>query len=398
MSGGAMMGSLAASVGEGIVNNMFAKDNAQWSYNRQKKMMQAQNAMNNANIANAPIKQVEGLRMAGFNPAMVNGAGTAAAANVSQGNVDMPQTIPFDFDFNQAYLLEAQKQNIQAQTEKLEAETANLPKTGENIEADTNLKVAQKLYTDMNKDKVEEEVTHMRNENDAFAAENESLKAMGEVMANKWKTSDWYKKLGPDTKATIDAIADGTLPLTVGAVRALDKVIKAQKDLSDADRSLVDNAFANAITEGMFKDPKVMEALTKMPEANIDNIKARTLQAIQDALFTKINKDWTKDKYDVYHKQDPDYLYKEYQKNPDLENLIKWLSATVNDKLDKAYDAGTKVIPTIAGAKAIGKGIEKGLETGPNRGQSYKPSSTPFPQRAPDIHGQNEWNTRGYNF
>ena len=340
------------------VNNMFAQHNAEVSYRRQKALMQIQNNMNNANQVGAAMNQVEGLRMAGFNPAMVAGAGSQPGATVSQGNADMPQTMPLDFGFAQLALIDAQKRNIDANTDKLEAETTNLGDTRENIKADTDLKVAQKLLSGANKDKVDEEVTNLRNINDAFAAENESLKSMGEVMANKWKSSDWYKKLAPDTKATVDAIADGSLPLTVGAVRALDKVIKAQKDLSDADRSIVDNAFANAVTESMFKDSKVMSALAKMPEAEYENVKARTFQAVQDALFTKLNKDWTQDKYDVYHKQDPDYLYAEYQKNPTVENLVKWLSGTVNDKMNKAYDTGTKAVPAYIGGRAVGKGMQ----------------------------------------
>ena len=109
----------AAGVGAGIINNMLSQNNAKLSYKRQRQLMIDQDRMNNANVRSAPSEQVEGLRMAGFNPAMLNGAGTQSAPTVSQGNADMPQTVPFNA--NDALVL-AQIDNVQANTKKVEEE------------------------------------------------------------------------------------------------------------------------------------------------------------------------------------------------------------------------------------------------------------------------------------
>ena len=90
------MAGLAFGGAQAGVNNMFAQYNAEVSFRRQKQLMQMQNQMNLSNAKSMPGIQAEGLRMAGFNPAMMNGAGSQAAPTVSQGNADMPQTIPFN--------------------------------------------------------------------------------------------------------------------------------------------------------------------------------------------------------------------------------------------------------------------------------------------------------------
>lgn len=116
---GNVFAGFAAGIGTGIVNNMMARDAANLSYRRQLGMMEKQNAMNMANARSMPEVQVHGLRMAGFNPAMITGAGNQAAPTVSQGNVDMPQTIPFNA---QDALVMAQIENVKANTDKTREE------------------------------------------------------------------------------------------------------------------------------------------------------------------------------------------------------------------------------------------------------------------------------------
>ena len=118
MSANPILG-LAGSMATMFLNNRMAQENATISYNRQKDLMDIQNSYNMSNAAAMPGVQAFGLKQAGFNPAMVQGAGTQSAPTVSQGNADMPQTIPFNA---QDALLMAQMENIEANTNKVKEE------------------------------------------------------------------------------------------------------------------------------------------------------------------------------------------------------------------------------------------------------------------------------------
>lgn len=339
------------------VDQMLADRRSTKSYHRELHMMDKQNAMNLSNAKSMPMIQAEGLRMAGFNPAMVAGAGSSPAPTVSKGSADMAQTIPFDAaSIAQLGLIEAQKDNIEAQTQKLKAETASTKwDQSPNVRSSTAANTASALKNGA-------DAVRIQNENEAFEDENTRLGEFGPAMAQKWQSQPWYKALGSDTKATIDGMADGSIPLTVGGMRAISKVIASQKDMSDADRAMVDNAFANAITEAMWKDPKVKEALARMPVTQQNEAQARTAKYLVETGILRIDKANKQDQRDVYLHQDPDKLYMEYQKDPSLENFVKWMSATANDKLNKAYDAGVHAVGPAAGGYLAGKGMQKATE------------------------------------
>lgn len=247
-----------------VLSNLAAMHNADVSYRRQNAMMNKQNEMNMANLRGTPMAQVEGLRMAGFNPAMVAGSGTASAPSTSLGSADMAQTFPLDIGSTaQLALLDAQRENIEADTA---VKRANVP----NIEKDTSLKGAEILFKNAGVDKIREESRNIKNINDAYDAQNKGFADFGKVIAERWQSSDWFKSLAPDTKATIDAIAYGEVELSVGMMKAISDSIRMQKDLSDADRSLVNNALLNAVSEAQFNDKAVMDALAKLPKAQYD--------------------------------------------------------------------------------------------------------------------------------
>ena len=134
---------LAGSLATTFLNNRMAQENASISYNRQKDLMDIQNSYNMNNAASMPGVQALGLKQAGFNPAMVHGAGTQAAPTVSQGNADMAQTIPFN---SQDALLFAQMENIKANTENIEADTDKKKAETEVIPTEGEKNAAQVLY------------------------------------------------------------------------------------------------------------------------------------------------------------------------------------------------------------------------------------------------------------
>ena len=70
----ATLGPLAAlSAGSTILNNAMSEWHADQQMAREKKLMNYQNQLNRANALSAYQTQVEGMRLAGLSPALLNG-------------------------------------------------------------------------------------------------------------------------------------------------------------------------------------------------------------------------------------------------------------------------------------------------------------------------------------
>lgn len=269
-----LIAAAAMSTAETVGNNLMSEWHADKAQERQKELANIQFNHNQALQRAAMSNQVQGAKLAGLNPAMFNGQ-MSPSQSVSQGsaprgeNVEMNQTTPSDM------LMMAQARNLEANTEKTEAETNKISGVDtENVKSDTALKTAQTIMASASTDKINEEAQNIRNTNEQYEDQNTMLQTNGQAMAQKWMNSDWYNNLAPDTKKTIKAMANGDLDLTVGGMKAMMDTIHLQENMSNADRKLIENAFANAITEAQFKDEKVMEALEKMPEWAQHKLKA----------------------------------------------------------------------------------------------------------------------------
>ena len=308
-----MLASLGAGVAIAGVNNLLSEAHASKAHARQLELMEKQNAMNKANALSAYSTQVQGMRMAGLNPASLEGAGNPnVSAPVSQGSASQAENVQMD---PASMLLKAQADNLNADTAKKRAEVGN-------VYQDTDLKFAQKLFTNENTDKVNKEAQNIQNINDTYADTNRALSEYGRGMAEKWQASPWYSKLSPATRDTIDAIASGETPLTVGGIRALQDVISSQKELSDADRALVRNAFDNAVTESMFNEKSVMSAITRAPlwqqkklkadiakiYAEIPEIRAKVQNLLDDLKTKKLSREDLRAKIDAFKRNDLGYL------------------------------------------------------------------------------------------
>lgn len=254
---------ILAGLATGGISNLMSEWHADKQMSREKELMNYQNQLNKANALDAYRTSVQGMKMAGLNPALAQDA-KPLAPEVSKGSVSQAENVELDPTI---MLLDAQRRNIEADTAKKEAEVPN-------VQADTSKKIAERLYTNAGTDKVKSETQNINNINDTYAATNRSLADFGKGMAEKWQATDWYNHLAPDTKSTIDAIAAGEIPLSVGAMHALRDVISAQKELSDADRTLVKNAFDNAVTDAMFSEKSIMDSIARMPETQQKHLNA----------------------------------------------------------------------------------------------------------------------------
>ena len=260
---------IAGSMATTFLNNRMAQENANTSYNRQKDLMDIQNSYNMTNAQNMPGVQAFGLRQAGFNPAMVQGAGIQSAPTVSQGNADMAQTFPFN---SQDALLMAQMENIKANTENVEAdtdkkkaETEVIPTEGEKNAAQVLLYGKQAELTEEQKNKVIQESQKIANENKNYTVENERLKSLGQVVAQEWIKSDWYNRLPKHMKGYIEELASGKFDLTIGDLKAFDDLLTTQGNISDKARASMENTVLATIAKKQLINDESLTAIANLP-------------------------------------------------------------------------------------------------------------------------------------
>lgn len=372
-----MLASLAGATAIGGINNMLSEFHANKAHKRQLELMEKQNAMNNANNVSAYIQQVHGMKMAGLNPASLEGGSNPnVSAAVSQGAGAKGENVEMD---PLQLMLRAQVQNLDAQTAKIEQETKNLQSEKANIEEDTSYKMAQRLLAGANTDKVSQESQAIKNANEVWQVEKGATALFGQTMAKEWQKQPWYSKLDKTQKMVVDDIASGEYDLHPGSLLALEKSIKANSDLSESLRSQVANNFANYLTEAQFNDPKVKEALVKSPETERERLKAEVNESYKRAFALDLENKWTKDKYDVYQRQDVDKLYNDYLKDPsNNEKLARWLHASAMDKLSRASDMLGKSVPAYVGGKAASSGLKSPQKSSPPEFKNYKGSSPEY--------------------
>lgn len=370
------MSAIAGGVLAGMISNVAADQKANEQFEREQQLMRMQNRMNQHNALMAYSNQVQGAKLAGLSPAMLNGATPQVAAPVSKGTSQMAENVEFDQNLG---LLDAQKRNVEAQTEKTGAETSKIEGVDtENVKADTDLKAAQmiltgrqaktegyrpnQVYAQSEKDyasaeQIKAEAQRINNVNKVFAEENTSVALFGQGLAQGWQKESWYSNLSKGTKMVIDDIANGEFDLSIGILNALNRSISTDSQMSAVEKDKVQNAFTRAVIEGQMKDPKVMQALVKTPKAQYNELVARATKLGVETKMLNFEYDWNVEKKDVWTKNDPDKLYAEYQKDPTIENAAKWLVSSIrNTGADAFRGAGSAAIAGSAagqGARAV---------------------------------------------
>lgn len=273
MAIGAAAAAAAGSILAAKLSHYSNADLQSRQFEEQEKLQQRAEQANADAVRNQAPLQVTGMQQAGLNPAGVTGAGAPSmSAGVAAGAASQLGSV---FD-GLSQLVQAIKQP--SETEKVFAETGLVRANTEKVEAETaqvhqqvNL-VTPKTLTKMDADisKLHQDIRSAKNANDMFDSQRNFLrehsKSVFAAFIQKLQDSKMYDSLSDDTKDTLSKLASGELTVDQGAYDALIKTIDAQMKISDADRKLIDNAFANTLTVRQFMDSGVMEALTKFPE------------------------------------------------------------------------------------------------------------------------------------
>ena len=338
MEANPMLG-LAGSLGTTYLNNRMAQQNASISYNRQKELMDIQNNMNMTNATNMPGVQAFGLRQAGFNPAMVQGAGTQASPTVSQGNEDIPQAIPFNA---QDALLFSQMANIDANTKKVEEEAEGVKK--QNDITDTANDAAVRGYlSDWNREQEDLE---------------KALKGMKEG------SEEWNKTKGriQEIEKMKTQIVDPNFRGALGIAKGTEAAKNATKDRMAILHEYLTGAMNNSVAQKQLGNGTV-GALADMPKLTRDKLdqdiekvkqdiaESESREELNDETVLKLQTDIMKigDEILRAHLNDPNWI-KKYL-GVDSE---EWKNYTDTQWRNAAFEVGKSVITGAATGGAIG--------------------------------------------
>ena len=269
-----LIAAAAMSTAETVGNNLMSEWHADKAQERQKELANIQFSHNQGLQRAAMANQVQGAKLAGLNPAMFNGQ-MSPAQSVSQGsapkgeNVEMNQTSPVDM------LTMAQVRNLEAQTDKTEAETNKISGVDtENIKSDTALKIAQAAFADAGKEKIGAETQNIQNINEQYSDANRFFKDHGKSVADDWKKSNWYVNGNEATKSLVDKMADGSIPLSVGTLKALNDTVQNSNNLSKSDKENYLNAIMDVVYKTQFENDEVLDAMAELPRDQQKKIRA----------------------------------------------------------------------------------------------------------------------------
>lgn len=330
---------LAGSMATTYMNNRMAQENASISYNRQKELMEIQNKMNMNNAMNMPGVQAFGLRQAGFNPAMVQGAGTQAAPTVSQGNADMPQAVPFNA---QDALLFAQMDNMRANTEKVDEEKRGV-KQANDITDTANDAAVRGYLSDWNR-------------------EQEDLEAALKNM--KEGSEEWNKTKGriQELEKMKDQLTDPNFRGALGIAKGTEAARNETRDRMAILYEYLTGAMNNSVAEKKLGNGTV-GALADMPKLTRDKLvqdiekvkqdiaESESREELNDETVLKLQADIMKigDEILRAHLNDPNWI-KKYL-GVDSE---EWKNYTDTQWRNAAFEVGKSVITGAATGGAIG--------------------------------------------
>lgn len=334
-----MIGSILANLGLGAVNNVMSEWHADQAFKRQKELMSMQNRMNNANAVNAYSQQVEGARMAGLNPAMLNGQ-QPAVQSVSQGSAPQGENVELN---PQDMLLMAQVDNIKAQTNKTKEETEQVHKVNEIT--DTANDAAKATYLE-HLDRQIADLTDQASKFKPGSKEYDSLMdRVDQLNASKEKVND---------------------PAFVGAL-GIAQGMKSGAESVKADFDAVNGFLNGRLDKNVLlkknMDPGIVDAIASMPKLQKEHL-AQSIEQIKQAIAESESKEELNDKTvekiqkeiesignEMLHRNlsDPVYIRTHYG-----VDSKEWKAWTDQQWRDNAFKVGTAVLQGVATGGAIG--------------------------------------------
>lgn len=238
------------------------------------------------------MDMVSGLRAAGLNPALANGAqfgGVTAGGGVPapssspapapRGNMGKLTLEALRYEESERDLMAAQSENLRADAAEKRSRIPGNEVTPENIQSNTALNRSNAQFNDAKARNLESQNRFMDAQARLFADDYEqrissdkSIKSMAET---------YSKMVADDPKATpFDKGIASTLSEIAnrGSLAGLDKFIDFYGKNSDTLAKGIYNKLVSEVMSGQMKDKNVMTALKKMPETERNNLLAQSAQ------------------------------------------------------------------------------------------------------------------------
>ena len=367
--------SVLATLGAYAVNNAMSEYHANKSDERSRLLMDKQNAMNQANALTAYSNQVQGLRMAGLNPALAQNLGNAPVQNVSQGTGAKGENVEMS---PQDLLLKAQIDNMQAQTNKVKEETDQIHKV--NDITDTANNSAKATYLE-HLDRQIADLTDEASKHPKGSNEYERL-------------MDRIDQLNASKERVNDPAFVGALGIAQGLKSGADSV----KSDFDVINGFLNGKLDKKVLVKKNMDSGVVDALASMPKfqkehlaQSIEQIKqaiaeSESKEELNDQTVLKIQKEISNIGNEMLHRNLNDPVWIRTNLGKDSK---EWKAWTDQQWRDNAFKVGSSVLQGIATGGALGA-VNKFLNTATSKDTKSSGSSWQSDaQRSNPIYGPN---------
>lgn len=238
------------------------------------------------------MDMVSGLRAAGLNPALANGAqfgGVSAGGSVpapssssapaSRGAMGKLTLEALKYEESERDLMSAQAENLRADAAEKRSRIPSNVVTLENIQSNTALNKSNAEFNAAKARNLESQNRLMDEQARLFADDYEqrissdkSIKSMAETYSKLVADDPHASSFDKGIASTLSEIANR------GSLAGIDKFIELYGKNSDILARGIYNKLISDVMSGQMKDKRVIEALTKMPETERNNLLAQTAQ------------------------------------------------------------------------------------------------------------------------
>lgn len=314
------------------------------------------------------MDMVSGLRAAGLNPALANGAqfgGVTAGGGVPapssspapapRGNMGKLTLEALKYEESERDLMAAQSENLRADAAEKRSRIPGNEVTPENIQSNTALNRSNAQFNDAKARNLEAQNRFMDAQARLFADDYEqrissdkSIKSMAQTYSKMVADDPNATPFDKGIASTLSEIANR------GSLAGLDKFIDLYGKNSDTLAKGIYNKLISEVMSGQMKDKGVMTALKKMPETERNNLLAQSAQLAAVTVLAGAQTELTKE---------------EKKKVTEQINLIKvQAKATYHGDVASMYQAGdwSALASKLGydGAISLIGGVSHGLATG----------------------------------
>lgn len=334
-----MIGSILAGLATGAVNNFMSEWHADKAQDREKELMEKQNQMNKVNALDAYRNTVQGMKMAGLNPAIANDSQPVQASPVSKGSGAKGENVELS---PQDLLIQAQAKNLDAQTEKIKEE-AGAEKRKNDI-TDTSNDAAKATYLEH----IDRQVAELTDEAGKLKKDS----------AEYGRLMDRIDQLNASKEKVKDPKFVGALGIADG-IRSGAEAVKSDFDVINnflrgkMDKEVLVKKFGKNVAEDLARMPKLQRQQLEETITHIQQMVAESesKEKLNDQTVLKLQQDIMNLGNEMIHRNLADPVWIRTHLGEDSK---EWKAWTDQQWRDNAFKVGTSILQGVATGGALG--------------------------------------------